>query len=277
MEEVQTSQGEGVNQAGSPEHINEMLAKVDAPVDTIDEGVVGDGRPVTMEGRPAWLPDKFESPEQMARAYSELETKFHSNDNQSLQDIEQKAQFEQETQDIINTEPHQVHQFLNERGLDFSEFQNEYNETGQLSQEAYDALSEKGVMPEMVDTWIRGQEAVADQNIGKIYDSVGGEETYKQMLEWASSNLQPWEMDAFNTQIENLDANSMFAVQGLQARMQNQEGSPPVLMQGQPSQYSAPKYDSLNQLTVAMSDPRYASDPAFRREVASRLNNSALF
>ncbi len=28
MEEVQTGQAEGVHQAGSPEHINEMLAKV---------------------------------------------------------------------------------------------------------------------------------------------------------------------------------------------------------------------------------------------------------
>ena len=59
--------------------------------------------------------------------------------------------------------------------------------------------------------------------------------------------------------------------------MQNQEGSPPVLMQGQPSQYSAPKYDSLAQLTSAMSDSRYASDPAYRREVSNRLNNSELF
>ena len=72
MEEVQTGQAEGVNQIGSPEHINQMLAAVDSPVETHDAGFVSNDSIVTQEGRPAWLPDKFDSPEAMARAYSEL-------------------------------------------------------------------------------------------------------------------------------------------------------------------------------------------------------------
>ena len=276
MEEVQTGQAEGVNQIGSPEHINQMLAAVDTPVETHDAGMVQNGREITHEGRPAWLPDKFDSPEAMARAYSELETRFHASDEQ-LQQLEQQANYEQQAQEVMETPPHMVDQMLDERGLDFSVFQQEYNETGQLSQDAYKALQEVGIEPQMVDTWIAGQEAIADQQIASIYNMVGGEQVYNQMLEWAGDNLQPWEMDAFNDQIESLDANSMFAVQGLMARMQNDEGSPPILYQGEPSQYSAPKYDSLAQLTSAMSDPRYASDPAFRMEVTNRLKNSELF
>ena len=276
MEEVQTGQAEGVNQIGSPEHINQMLAAVDTPVETHDAGFVSNDSIVTQEGRPAWLPDKFDSPEAMARAYSELENRFHASDEQ-LQQLEQQANYEQQAQEVMETPPHMVDQLLDERGLDFSVFQQEYNETGQLSEDAYLALQEAGIEPQMVDTWIAGQEAIADQQIDSIYNMVGGEQVYNQMLEWAGDNLQPWEMDAFNDQIESLDANSMFAVQGLMARMQNDEGSPPILYQGEPSQYSAPKYDSLAQLTSAMSDPRYASDPAYRREVTSRLNNSELF
>ena len=276
MEEIQTGQGEGVNQVGSPEHINQMLAAVDAPIETHDEGLVQNGREITHEGRPAWLPDKFDSPEAMARAYAELENRFHSSDEQ-LQQYENQANYEQQAQEIRETPAHLVDQILAERDLDFSVFQQEYNETGQLSEDAYKALHEAGIEPQMVDTWIAGQEAIADQQIDSIYNMVGGEEAYNGMLEWAGNNLQPWEMDAFNNQIENLDANSMFAVQGLMARMQNEEGSPPRLFQGEPSQYSAPKYDSLAQLTSAMSDPRYTSDPAFRREVTERLKHSELF
>ena len=276
MEEVQTGQAEGVNQIGSPEHINQMLAAVDSPVETHDAGFVSNDSIVTQEGRPAWLPDKFDSPESMARAYSELETRFHSNDEQ-LQQLESQANYEQQAQEVMETPPHMVDQLLDERGLDFSVFQQEYNETGQLSEDAYLALQEAGIEPQMVDTWIAGQEAIADQQIDSIYNMVGGEQAYNGMLEWAGNNLQSWEMDAFNEQIESLDANSMFAVQGLMARMQNDEGSPPMLYQGEPSQYSAPKYDSLAQLTSAMSDPRYASDPAFRMEVTNRLKNSELF
>lgn len=276
MEEVQTGQGEGVNQIGSPEHINQMLAAVDTPVETNDAGFVSNDSIVTQEGRPAWLPDKFDSPEAMARAYSELETRFHSSDEQ-LQQLESQANYEQQAQEVMETPPHMVDQMLDERGLDFSVFQQEYNETGQLSEDAYLALQEAGIEAQMVDTWIQGQEAVADQQIDSIYNMVGGEQAYNGMLEWAGNNLQPWEMDAFNDQIESLDANSMFAVQGLMARMQNDEGSPPMLYQGEPSPYSAPKYDSLAQLTSAMSDPRYSSDPAFRMEVTNRLKNSELF
>ena len=276
MEEVQTGQAEGVNQIGSPEHINQMLATVDSPIETHDSGFVSNDSIVTQEGRPAWLPDKFESPEAMARAYAELETRFHSSDEQ-LQQLEQQANYEQQAHEVMETPPHMVDQLLDERGLDFSVFQQEYNETGQLSEDAYLALQEAGIEPQMVDTWIQGQEAIAAQQIDSIYNMVGGEQAYNSMLEWAGNNLQPWEMDAFNDQIESLDANSMFAVQGLMARMQNDEGSPPMLYQGEPSQYSAPKYDSIAQLTSAMSDPRYASDPAYRREVTSRLNNSELF
>jgi|TARA_Y100000310_G_scaffold344093_1_gene455097 hypothetical protein len=274
---VQTYQGDGVNQAGSPEHINEMLAKVDAPLDTADVGTVQQENIPTLEGRPSWLPDKFESPEQMARAYSELETQFHNSNNPTLESIEQQAQEQQQAQEIINTPAHQVHQLLDEQGLDFAEFQKEYNEKGALSEDAYAALNEVGIQPGMVDTWIQGQEAVAQQSIDQIYETAGGEQAYNTMLDWAADNLQPWEMDTFNNQIENLDSNSMFAVQGLQARMQNQEGSAPVLLQGQPSVFSAPKYESSAQLTEAMKDARYASDPAYRTQVAQRLKNSALF
>ena len=258
MEEVQTGQAEGVNQIGSPEHINQMLATADSPIDTHDAGIVN-ADVLTAEGRPAWLPDRF-----------------HASDEQ-LQQLEQQANYEQQAQEVMETPPHMVDQLLDERGLDFSVFQQEYNETGQLSEDAYLALQEAGIEPQMVDTWIAGQEAIADQQIDSIYNMVGGEQVYNQMLEWAGDNLQPWEMDAFNDQIESLDANSMFAVQGLMARMQNEEGSPPRLYQGEPSQYSAPRYDSLSQLTSAMSDPRYASDPAFRREVTERLKHSELF
>ena len=94
------------------------------------------------------------------------------------------------------------------------------------------------------------------------------------MLEWANTNLQPWEVEAFNTQLENLDANTQLAVSGLYARYQNSEGVPPSLMSGEFGQDVAPRYESLAQVTSAMSDPRYQSDPAYRAKVAQRLGNS---
>ena len=103
---------------------------------------------------------------------------------------------------------------------------------------------------------------------------MGGEDNYNLMMEWATGNLQPWEIDSFNSQIENLDANSHLAILGMYARYQNSEGIPPALLSGEVGEDIAPRYESLAQLTSAMSDPKYANDPAYRARVVQRLGNS---
>ena len=271
VDEVTTYQGEGVNQAGDPAHVHEMLAKVEDPIETSDHN---EEIYVQDTGRPEWLPEKFSSAEELAQAYKSLEQQFHSSSEERKQQEEAQRFQDEEVPAIQETTPSQVHQLLDERGLDFSVFQEEYNTTGQLSKEALDALGEAGISEDVVDTWITGQEALRDQNIDTVHASVGGEQNYNQMLEWANDNLQPWEVEAFNTQLENLDANTQLAVAGLYARYQNSEGIPPTLLSGDVGENVAPRYESLAQLTSAMSDPKYHSDPAYRAKVAQRLGNS---
>ena len=274
MEELQTGQSEGVHQAGSPEHINEMLAKVDNGVQPDD---VGEELALQQseQGRPEWLPEKFGTPQDLLNAYNQLEQQYTQVSQQ--QEEAQQQEFNQEQiAEIQNASVPQVAQLLDERNLDIDVFQQEYNETGELSQDAYNALAEAGIAPDIVDTWLAGQEAIADQNISEIYNMVGGENNYNAMLDWANNNLQQWEIDAFNNSIENLDPNAMFAVQGLMARMQNAEGIPPRLITGEAVPSTAPRFESLAQVTQAMKDPKYSSDPAYRAQVAQMLGNSTV-
>ena len=134
---------------------------------------------------------------------------------------------------------------LDERGLDFSVFQDEYNETGELSTDAYKALEEAGVSKQVVDTWIDGQEARAEQMMNDIYNITGGEANYNLMLQWADNNLEPYEAEAFNKQKSNLDEASQFAVNGLYARYQQSEGVIPSLMSGDINVSTQPRYESL--------------------------------
>jgi len=271
MEDIQTYQGEGVNPVGDPSHVHEMLAKVEEPIQTFD----GEEELYTREDlRPEWLPEKFNSAEELAQAYKSLEQQFHASSEDMERQMEQQRFQDEEVPAIQETTPSQVHQLLDDRGLDFSAFQEEYNNTGTLSKEALDALSEAGISEDVASTWISGQEALRDQTIDTVHSNVGGEQNYNEMLEWADSNLQPWEVEAFNKQLENLDANTHFAVAGLYARYQNSEGVPPALLSGEIGQDIAPRYESLAQLTSAMSDPKYNSDPAYRARVAQRLGNS---
>ena len=269
MEEVNTFQGEGVNTAGSPDHIHEMLAKVENPIPTSDQPEQ------IQQVRPEWLPEKFNDPQELARAYESLQRQFHDV-NQQIQGQQEEQEFQEQVSEIQNTSTSQVHQLLDSRDLDFNVFQQEYSETGELSNEAYEALEEAGIDRRVVDTWLQGQEALADQNITEIYNVAGGEQEYNQMLEWASDNLQPWEMDAYNQAMDGLDSVSKLAASGLYARYRNSDAVGPRLMAGSVATETAPRYESIAQLTSAMRDPRYQSDPAYRAEVAMRLGNSSV-
>tara|TARA_R100000808_G_scaffold7216_1_gene21322 strand:- start:6182 stop:7009 length:828 start_codon:yes stop_codon:yes gene_type:complete len=270
-DEVQTYQGEGTNQVGSPEHVHNMFAAMEEPINPSD---VEEETYIKDSDRPEWLPEKFSSPEELANAYKNLEREFHANTQQTEQEAEVQRFQNEEVPEILQTTPSQVHKLLDEKGLDFSVFQEEYNETGTLSKEAMDALSEQGISEQMVTTWLQGQEALAEQAVEHLYNEVGGEENYDLMMQWAGDNLQPWEIEAYNKQIENLDANTNFAVLGLKARYQNAEGIPPNLMSGEVTGDIAPRFESLAELTSAMSDPKYEKDPAYRARVAQKLRFS---
>jgi hypothetical protein len=275
-EGINTYQGEGVNQAGSPEHIHDMLAKVESPIELSDVGL-SDDPPVSQEqDRPEWLPEKFGSPEELAQAYKSLEQKFHGNEEEQSQQEEERKFQEEGVPDILGSTPSQIHKVLDDRGLDFSVFQDEYTNTGSLSDDAFKALDEVGIGKEVVETWISGQEAMAEQNMQGLYDLTGGDANYNQMLEWANTNLQQGEAEAYNKQIDNLDATSQLAVAGLFARYQQSEGAMPSLISGDVNVSTQPRYESLAQITSAMSDPRYETDPAYRAQVAGRLNNSSV-
>ena len=272
---VSTYQGEGTNSAGSPDHIHKMLAKVETPIEISDIGLSDEAPTVGTQDRPEWLPEKFGSPQEMAQAYKSLEQKL-SGSQEAVEQYQQTEQQAQDTQEIQEQSTSQVYQLLDEKGLDFEVFQNELNETGELSSEAYQALEEEGIQREMVNTWIEGQKAKADQNINTLYNLAGGSESYNQMIQWADNNLHPTEAEAFNKQINNLDATAELAVTGLYARYQQSEGAMPSLMTGDTNVSIEPRYDSLAQITSAMSDPRYETDPAYRAQVAGRLNNSTV-
>ena len=241
-------------EAESQEHVKEMLEKV--------EGSQQDPE------RPEWLPQKFKSPEDMAKAYSQLESKLGQ--GQQEQDQEEVETTGEETAS-------DVAELLDDKGLDFDVFQQEYDENGQLSDDAYAALDEAGFPRSVVDTWIQGQDALASQVTGEMYDIVGGQEDYNNMVSWAADTLPESEIDAFNATMTSQNPDMIrLAIQGLNARYRSE--AEPTLMQGQTGTVSSGgRFESNAELTAAMGDPRYSKDPAYRQQVADKLARSSLF
>jgi hypothetical protein len=209
----------------------------------------------------------------MAQAYANLESKLGSQPEEAPQ---------QEVEDApeVNDAPsaNEVANVINESGLDYDSMQNEYNETVELSQATMDSLAEKGFSNELVDSWVQGQQALLNNYQAAVYGSVGGEEAYGQMKQWAAENLSDSEVQAFDRAVTSGDLELVkLAVSGLQTQYQAAEGSDPSLLsEGQSNTSTGGGFQSWAEVTQAMADTRYESDVAYRQQVSAKLARSQL-
>jgi len=242
----------------------------------VEGNVTGSEAPVeqTQESRPEWLPEKFNSPEDLAKGYSELEKQF----TQSRQEAAQ-AQKTESSNEVSQSETEAVaeaREAVEDAGLDFDAMQQEFADNGELSEKTYKDLEAKGIPKEMVDAYVEGQEAKAEAYSQELYGFAGGEEAYQEVSQWASENLSDSEIDAFNSAITSGNqSQARLAIDGLVSRYRDNGGAEPTLVGGKASA-SVDTYNSWAQVTKDMGTPEYKKDPAFRDAVQKKLSRSTL-
>jgi hypothetical protein len=245
-------------------------------IEVIDQMGVPTARPKheeDQESRPEWLPEKFKSAEDMAKAYSELEKRMSSpastKEPETTAEIGELLQKEVENVEEAKTveEP---------KSRDFSKYSEEWADKGELSEDSFKELAEMGIPKEVVNRYIEGVEAVQTRQVSEVYNSVGGEDNYKAMVEWASGNLSKEEVDAYDKLVTGNDVTSVrLAAKGLWAQYVAQNGKAPKLIGGSQSvSGSVSPFRSTSEVVAAMADSRYANDPAYRRDVEKRLEIS---
>jgi ATP-dependent exoDNAse (exonuclease V) beta subunit len=238
----------------------------DAPVDSKVDTNAPD--------RPQWLPEKFKSAEDLAKAYGELEKKLGA--------PKQTEEGNNEAQD--NNQPEQTpEQAKQEQAVasawetKFVDFSKEYSEKGQLSDQSFKKLGEMGYPREVVEAYIEGQKAIAEKSTAGLLSDIGGQENFVAMRDWAASNVPENELNVYNSMLEGSSEQAAMAVKGMYARYQAAQGGTfkqPRLLSGSQTQGSTAPFRSTAELTRAMSDPKYKADPAYRKEVEQRLSIS---
>lgn len=223
--------------------------------------------------RPSWLPEKFKSPEEMAKSYNDLEKRL-GGANQQQQQEEAPADQQQKDQPAPDQEDNQ---FAQQWENQFSDFSKEYSEKGQLSDDSFKKLKEMGYPKQVVNAYIEGQKALAERGTQSLMTDIGGQDGFKEMHEWATQNLTQDEIDSYNSILDTGDQRqASFAVKGMYARYKSASGNKPKLVSGSQTRGSTQTFRSIAEMTRAMSDPRYKSDPAFRKDVERRLENSKI-
>lgn len=259
VDSVNITQGDGED---NQEHIDAMVAKAEGNTpQTPDNQEAAE----QSSERPEWLPEKFNSAEDMAKSYAELEKKMSGG---------KTADAETPTEIPTNDDAKEV---AENAGLDFDALQTEYSANGGLSDETFESISKSGIPRDVVESYIAGQEALASRIRTDMYSSVGGEENYGSMMSWASNNLSESEINSYNNVMGSADSNQIqLAVRGLHAQYQSDTGSNPTLLSGNTPANAGSRFESVAQITAAMRDPKYQTDPAYRKTVEDKLARSSV-
>jgi hypothetical protein len=227
-------------------------------------------------GRPAWLPAKFATPEDMAKSYAALEAKLGAPAKAPEAPTGAPKDPLAITPPAAPTDAAAA-QAAASAGLDFGALEQEYLDKGTISPENYAALQAKGIGKEVVDSYIAGRQALAAQFATEVKSAAGGDEQFSKMVSWAATALTPAEINAFNNAVSSRDvATAKLAVAGLNARYAAQYGSQPPLVGGK-SAGGAEGYQSQAQMVADMRDPRYKVDPAFRKAVENKIAAATFF
>lgn len=243
-----------------PAHVEAMLAKADAAANPPVDGENIESPENQTEDRPSWLPEKFKSAEDLAKAYSELQSKFGSKDQA----------------DAPATPPDaEVKDALESKGLDLNTFSEEYGQRGELSPESYEKLQQAGYPRNIVDDYIEGQKARGALYESEVKSIAGGNEQFNEMIDWAKANLSPQEINAYNNVIDSGDpSQAKLAVAGIYQKFSSNRPTEPNLFKGSNLAPSNDAYESIAQMQKDMANPDYAKDPAFRAKVERKLARS---
>lgn len=160
-----------------------------------------------------------------------------------------------------------------------AKYDEELMKNGELSEDSYKELKDKGYPERLIDNYIKGLKADADAFTKSIYDLTEGEEQYQAMADWAGKNLDQDEAQAFDDALlSGNTAQAKFAVEALYNRYINSVGREPNLIKGtKASSGSNQGYGSKEEMIVEMSDPRYSKDPVFRSKVEQKIAKSNIF
>ena len=213
------------------------------------------------------LAGKFKDAEELEKAYIELQGKLGKPKEETAEDSEE-LEVEPEGKEEETEEPDTS--FLDRL---WDEAQSEY--TDKTMQEL-EKMDPKDLAQMHLKYRSENQTAsITDKEVGQLKDVAGGEKAYTDMMGWAKSNLQKGEIDMYDSVMEKGEPTAcFFAIQALKYRYDDASGVEGEMLTGKAPSSKGDVYKSQAQVIEAMNDPRYENDPAFRKEVADKLERS---
>ena len=186
-----------------------------------------------------------------------------------------QKQMETNTQAITS-----VGKDLISKGVNLETAINEFEESGQLSEDTLKAIEKAGYPRDVVNGLIEARRALDDAYTQKVYDYVGGEKEYQSLANWMRGNLDKETIAAFNGAVDegNIAVVRMM-LDGVKAQRIAKQGTrKPMILggttKGTPSNQG---FANKQEMVTAMSDKRYGVDREYTLSVERKMMYSNIF
>ena len=214
------------------------------------------------------LAGKYKSPEELEQGYLELQKKLGQQEEtaEPAEDTTEETEGEEENLSILdelwqyesnNEEFHEdaVKELKDMDPVDLAKMHIEYRK--------------------QVETGETGGKDFSQQDITELKGIVGGEENYTNMIQWAQGALNETEVNMFDAVMAKGDPlAAFFAVRSLAYAYNDSTGFEGEIVQGKAPRQSNDQFRSQQEVIAAMSDPRYETDSAYRKDIMSKLERS---
>lgn len=207
------------------------------------------------------LAGKYNSPEELEKAYLELQSK--------LGESNKEPQLKQEAANEVDESP-------SSNLLDT--FFTEATSGGKVSEETIKQLSKMSSL-EVAKAYVEARsqsnsKELSESDARAIQDMVGGPQQYQTLVSWAQANWSTDEVQAFDNVVETGNVGAIqLALKALYYNYTDVNGVEGQTIQGK----AAPRTEAFRsqaELIQAMNDPRYDDDPAYRQDVLNKLDRS---
>jgi len=235
---------------------------------------------------------KFNTPEDLAKAYTELEKRVGQN---TEKEPAEPSSYE-ETDETYTTEAaaelygKEYVDALAEKGLDMADIMKKAD-SGEDISETYEAMAEVFKVPKaVVENYVNaaqqsqaGAEGLTAEDGVEVRNAIGGDEAFKEVTEWAVKNLDKETLDQYNQIADTNKEATTWALKYFQSQMKSPGSVVEPKLYGGGNVPSETKYESKQQVLDAMNKTNskgqrlYDVDEAYRDKVAQILLKSDVF
>jgi len=211
--------------------------------------------------------------------YEQVEGELSAEELDSYLELQKRLSGKEEPE--VEEAPQEEEEAPTEEGGDLYETIMESYRTGEWDPEVVGKV--EGMDPvDVANMFLTNQQAqqqstpqATEADIEQIQQAVGGSDEYQSMIQWAGQNLSEQEVAMYDAVMDRGDPLAMFfAAQALNARYQDAVGYDGEMLTGSAPRNTGDGFRSQAELVAAMSDPRYDKDPAYRADVADKLERS---